>query len=48
MNGRAARSRVRLDEEREERQEVGGNWLKESKGGKGIGCGEMQELEGFG
>ena len=34
----AARSCVKLKDEREEWQGVGGNWMKESKGGKGVGC----------
>ena len=40
---RAAKSRVKLEVEREERQRVRGNWAKESKGGKGLGFEGMKD-----
>ena len=39
-----AKSRVKWEVEREERQRVGGNWMKELKGGKGLGCTEIQGI----
>ena len=45
---KAARGTVKCEEEREERQEVGGNWLRNRRAAKELDAERFQDLEGFG